>query len=371
MGTSPKKKAKLLEGSRSLSVGKDVPLSALSNFQIQDYYEGCPEFGGCPSNDEIAAIHDPKKFYIINMADRDSGGSHWTLLFQNLYFDSFGVQPTLTVLPLASVWNTEDYQNFHSSACGFYCIYVADNLLAGRSPTEGLLDKGDETMTGPKSNETILRKYFDNKVGAGFFSNFVDRFKPRKAESKRLRKFLDTEGEQKVTKIQIARKPVHSSIQKALDFVSRGKFSQVKKKLNYDDVFHQYLLVTLQDGRTYKVEKNHIVESTLAQPADYVKESSNVPITKEITLSNMINNASNNDPNFWRYRAAKENCQDFTKNTLERNGLKPENQPEIQNAKELIDSLPLGETVPNALTDVAAYADSVIHGGSLNIGQWY
>ena len=73
----------------------------------------------------------------------------------------------MVVAPFASVWNDTQYQDFHSSACGFYCIYVADNLLAGRMPTHGLIPDVEETPT--KSSEHVLRDYFDTQVGSGFF----------------------------------------------------------------------------------------------------------------------------------------------------------------------------------------------------------
>ena len=137
-----------------------------------DYYSGCPEFGGCPSSDEIGKVMtSPKKFYIINLSARKDGGSHWVLLFQNLYFDSFGCPPPMVVAPFASVWNDTQYQDFHSSACGFYCIYVADNLLAGRMPTHGLIPDVEETPT--KSSEHVLRDYFDVQVGTGFFPIYL------------------------------------------------------------------------------------------------------------------------------------------------------------------------------------------------------
>ena len=132
-----------------------------------DYYEGCPAFGGCPSSDEITKIRDHKKFYIINLSARKDGGSHWVLLFQDLYFDSFGCPPPMVVAPFAAVWNDTQYQDFHSSACGFYCIYVADNLLAGRVPTQGLIPDVEET--DEHNSERVLSRYFADQVGEGFF----------------------------------------------------------------------------------------------------------------------------------------------------------------------------------------------------------
>lgn len=130
----------------------------MSNFQIMDYYEGCPLFGGCPSSDEVPSVYDPEKFFIINLAPRSEGGSHWVLLFGNLYFDSFGAAPPMVISPYVERYNTTQFQDFYSAACGYYCIYVADNILASRAP-EGDL-KFDDARN--EDNEQVLRDYFDN-----------------------------------------------------------------------------------------------------------------------------------------------------------------------------------------------------------------
>ena len=124
-----------------------------------DYYANCKQFGGCPANDEVNTKSiDPEKFYIINMSKRSEGGSHWVLLFRDIYFDSFGCPPTLAVQRFTRVYNDVAYQDFSSAACGFYCIYVADKLLQGRPPTEGLIP--DDEETNHKSSELVLQRYF-------------------------------------------------------------------------------------------------------------------------------------------------------------------------------------------------------------------
>jgi hypothetical protein len=56
---------------------------------------------------------------------------------------------------------------------------VADNLLAGREPTTGLIEEHATDL--PKdTNENILHRYFDEHVGKGFFSNIVSRGKLQK-----------------------------------------------------------------------------------------------------------------------------------------------------------------------------------------------
>jgi hypothetical protein len=85
----------------------------------------------------------------------------------------------------------------------------------------------------------------------------------------------------------------------------------------------------------------------------------------------MMHKASSGDKDFWIYDSQKSNCQKFTKELLERNGLKPENPPQEQDAKALIDSLPLGPVIPRAITDIAATVDAAINGGSVNLNKWY
>ena len=285
--------------------------------------------------------------------------------------------PTLEVQRYAKLWSTDTYQAFKSSACGYFCCYVADNILEGRGPTEGLIPENTA------HNEKVLMKYFPldkkgNYTGDGFLSSIKNRIKHaistvkslavRPAESKRLRDFLNGEGDQKVTKMEIARKPVNSGVAKAMNIISLGQFDKMKKKLGYDELYHNYLLVTLANGKTYKVEKNHQVEAVPASAKDFegATSRSNVPVSDK-TLKDMIEDASANDPKFWRYSGREQNCQLFTQQVLDRNDLKPDTPPELQNAKALIDTLPGGSYVPDRITDLAQTLDNAVYGGS----SWY
>ncbi len=110
-----------------------------------------------------------------------------------------------------------------------------------------------------------------------------------------------------------------------LDALSLGKFSEKKKQLGYDDVFHNYMLVTTRskDGkyRTEKIEKNHVIQSFDAKPEDFSKETYGMAYKKGITVKSLLDNAMKSDPNLDKYSARKSNCQDFTKNIIASNGL--------------------------------------------------
>jgi len=198
------------------------------------------------------------------------------------------------------------------------------------------------------------------------FHRRVDLFKqgPRKGPPKRFTEFLDETSDKKVVSVKVGRKPVLKPIQRALNYISFGGYEKMKKKLKYDDAFHNFLLVELSDGSKVKLEKNHVVEFFPAREADYKAENYSVPVTKDLTLKEMIKNASDGDDKFWRYSAANKNCQDFTTRMITKNGLVPDSPVAVENqdASKLIDTLPGGALIPNMITDTAASLDRAVYG---------
>ncbi len=185
--------------------------------------------------------------------------------------------------------------------------------------------------------------------------------------SDRLEKFLDDQKDKTVVKLQLGRKPINSKVKKALDLMSLGKFSKKVKELNYSDAYHQFLLVTLSDGKTYKLEKNEKVEHAPVTKSDYDGEVFEVPLKgKQLNLAQMVETAEEgNEEHFWKYRAGSDNCQRFTRDIVEKNGLLPEDEEgqkqfELQDAKKMTDTLP--PLVANAVTDVANVAGRIWHG---------
>ena len=138
---------------------------------------------------------------------------------------------------------------------------------------------------------------------------------PQTHASDRLEKFLNGQKGKTVTKIQLGRKPINSKVKKALDLMSFGKFSKKVKQLDYEDAWHNFLLVTLSDGKTYKLEKNETVQHFKASKSDYDGEVFDVPLKgKQLTLDQMVETAEKgNEERFWKYRAGSDNCQRFTR----------------------------------------------------------
>ena len=89
--------------------------------------------------------HIERKFYIINLDDESGPGSHWVVLYNlrktPIYFDSFGVWLPKELTKIKNlVINECRVQSLNSTTCGLYCIYIIDELLAGREFVDILLD---------------------------------------------------------------------------------------------------------------------------------------------------------------------------------------------------------------------------------------
>jgi hypothetical protein len=159
----------------------------------------------------------------------------------------------------------------------------------------------------------------------------------------RVREILEKVGDKSVLKIQLGRTPVATVILLFLDFFSSWKFSTKQLELGYDQIYHNYLLITIHNekgphiiqnlieatkdtvGTTiFKLEKAHRVR--LMQPVfptEFV-DVYDIPLTpdKKFTLNRLITTASNIDKHFYTYDAANNNmCQTFVENIVDINGL--------------------------------------------------
>jgi hypothetical protein len=114
----------------------------LTNFDIIDHFKDNTHFGGVFGRDNLPKTKN-KTFYIVNLNKSDEPGSHWVLIFNNIYFDSFGVSPPEEIIrfmkkPIIS--SEYRIQAINSIMCGYFCIYVAEELLKGKKIYNILLE---------------------------------------------------------------------------------------------------------------------------------------------------------------------------------------------------------------------------------------
>ena len=75
--------------------------------------------------------------YVINTDDHDQPGEHWVAVYNNEYFDSFGVPPLdpriRDFMGSTIIHNCVPLQQILTNACGFYCVYYLLERARGRS----------------------------------------------------------------------------------------------------------------------------------------------------------------------------------------------------------------------------------------------
>jgi hypothetical protein len=212
------------------------------------------------------------------------------------------------------------------------------------------------------SGSGIIPSAITNRIRAVFEG-------PLKKPSSKLQSVLN--NKHKIVKLELGRKPVLSAIQKTINLVSNGSYNRKKKELNYDDAWHNYLIVTLEDGTQYKMEKNHTIEVSQLTKGDLQQQRFDVPLHgKALTVEQMMKTASSSDPeSFYRYRAGADNCQKFTRDMIERNGLLPPDhgkEHDVQDAPALLSSLPpIATQIVNGITDTAAHGQRILDGDGL------
>lgn len=197
-------------------------------------------------------------------------------------------------------------------------------------------------------------------------------FKPRdNTPTSRFQNFMDNNNDKKIVSVEVGRTPIYSGIEKAMNILSFGKFDKTKRRLDYDEVYHQYMIVNFDDGTNAKIERNHVVENKKVTDEDRKNIFVEIPTEdKDLTVKRLINNSALNNDSFWKYDASKSNCQLFVRDLINTNGLLPdvdtEKILETQDAKQLVDSIPEPlRDIPLVITNIASAADKVVYGAGI------
>ena len=148
-----------------------IPPHALTNFEIQKYYQNEPRFNGVYSRDNM---NDKIKngAYVINLDEYSDIGTHWIALYvlnNNVtYFDSFGVEHITKEIKKCIdkstvVTNSFRIQAYDSVMCGCFCIRSIDFMFKGKSLTDfpNLFSPNNS-----KKNDDIILNYFKNSLSS-------------------------------------------------------------------------------------------------------------------------------------------------------------------------------------------------------------
>ena len=227
-----------------------------------------------------------------------------------------------------------------------------------------LANKDPLTLT--KDEEDSLRKYHQ-LLGAGFFDDLISGIKKRFAFGTRKefspadKKVLEENKGKKIVEIKIVRTPLMKAIDTLIDMASGKKF---KKVAGFDQLFHLFMLIFLEDGTKLLYEKNSTPRITVDIPSgkEFSKDSRAIVVAEGAnlpTLGEFIGKAQAlMGDDYWKYSINKLNCQDFIARSLQANGLLNEEDKAfiVQNIQEASKTVhPLIQSAFQKVTDLDAW----------------
>ena len=137
-----------------------------------------------------------------------------------------------------------------------------------------------------------------------------------------VKRMLNTYGDEEITNIIIARRPLSTGTKILLNIASAGNFQKRLNELPYDKIFHLFLIITTSKGKVI-LEKNELINMK-----KYSKITSNTEtktinsIPKGLTLNKLMEKTKTKmGDKFTSYMAKDNNCQNFVSSVLLANNL--------------------------------------------------
>jgi hypothetical protein len=131
-------------------------------------------------------------------------------------------------------------------------------------------------------------------------------------------------GGERIQAMYMMRTPVKSMVHTLLNVISLGHWESVKRKYNYDKLFHLALIVEVGNKKVI-VEKNEAINISTAFKNDADSEIFHINLqNKDITLNDLLEKTREQVGNaqFFEYDAfGGKNCQNFIDDILKANGL--------------------------------------------------
>ena len=137
---------------------------------------------------------------------------------------------------------------------------------------------------------------------------------------KSARDFLIKYKDAKISNFVIRKNPIQSGVEKVLNFVSQGKYNEIKQDYAYDTMYHLRLDFEI-DGRIYMTEKTANIQFRNGMTTEE-DEVYKINSDKVIPLLTAVENTYKKmGSNFFSYDAFTNNCQNYIMNFLSANGL--------------------------------------------------
>jgi hypothetical protein len=284
--------------------------------------------------------------------------------------------------------NRVQQQNNKSSNCGFFAVKFLIDRLNGKHFTDAT-NWNDMIIDKSKKGEREIEK-FKTQVGYGIWK-YIPSFaktvynvaKEGVARVKKIiygrtdappsvKRLLDKHGDSKIVAMEVARTPVMPVIKTVMNIISSGQAEQNRKRLGYDEIYHLFLIIHLDDGTNFKIERN---EDVGVSSASVDSGSQVTPVNiggKDLSLKQFIENGSKKQ-GFWTYSPRLNNCQNFVYDLLNGSGLMTFTLKNfiMQDAAALLENMPITESIAKGLTDFKQKLNILVGGGGTQSSQVY
>jgi len=140
---------------------------------------------------------------------------------------------------------------------------------------------------------------------------------------------INTYGNNNIIKIIVYRKPVSKILKNILNFISFGKFLNNLKKSPYDEIYHLFMIITLDNNINILIEKNERINIKILNNIDILNlNNDNYTQKIDIIINNKIifydllyNTYKIMGNNFYIYDSSIFNCQNFILSILKSNNI--------------------------------------------------
>lgn len=182
-------------------------------------------------------------------------------------------------------------------------------------------------------------------------------------------------GDKKITGITIYREPLAKTVDTLVNTITLGKFNDIKNKYSIDELYHLFMVVTLEASIPILVEKNEVIN--LHQypniNASAQKFVLTIPPNFNLTFKQMLDAGQSYMGKDWfTYDALNNNCQRFIMSILNA-------QPDLIKANPNVgrfvvqdttgldrDLSPTSKKLFNGVTGLAARLNVLAHGKGFN-----
>lgn len=166
-----------------------------------------------------------------------------------------------------------------------------------------------------------------------------------------------------IKSIQVFRKPLNKVLQLLINIASGG-IDSIEKKFGYDNLYHLGMVVELENGDKYLIEKN---QNILIKKGGIPSGAETMSIRLEgrkITLEYLFDRAivGLGPSDFYNYNLSSTNCQHFIKNVLSKSGLLNSASKTFieQDISDIVENIPSRiKDTTKLITDIASVVDKL------------